>query len=368
VALEVTMTAEQLWQPVPGGSGTYVVELARGLSRVEGIRTTALVAAHRRRDARDGRVDARVRRAPLPRRLLYPAWNHLGLPRAEWTARRSDVVHATTWAVPPTARPLVVTVHDLAFLRSPEHFTAHGNAFFARALERVRRAADLVVVPSQATADDCLAAGLPQDRIRVVPHGVRVLPATPDEVAAFRQQHDLRRDYVMWCGTVEPRKNLPALLKAYALASAQGLDADLVLVGPRGWGDPAAGLGSSPETDGGVRYLGRLGEADLHRAYAGARAFCFPSIWEGFGMPVLEAMAHGVPVVTSRGTSMEEIAGGTALLADPHDPEELAQQLLDVCGDAHDTLATTALAHSRQFTWTAAAEATAAVYREAAGV
>ncbi|MDM8084689.1 glycosyltransferase family 1 protein [Cellulomonas cellasea] len=367
MTLEVTLTAEQCWQPVPGGSGTYVVELARGLADVQGVRATALVAAHRGRDAHDGRVAAPVRRAPLPRRLLYPAWNHLRLPRAEWVVRGSDVVHATTWAVPPTARPLVVTVHDLAFLRSPEHFTTHGNAFFIRALDRVRREADLIVVPSQATADDCLAAGLPRDRVRVVPHGVRILPATSDEVAAFRRQHDLRRDYVMWCGTVEPRKNLPVLLEAYAHAAARGLDADLVLVGPRGWGDATTGLGAGEGTAPGVRYLGRLDDVDLHRAYAGARAFCFPSLWEGFGMPVLEAMAHGVPVVTSRGTSMEEIAAGAALLADPHDPEELAEQLLAACGDAHDDLASTALSRSGQFTWSAAAEATAAVYREAAG-
>lgn len=367
MTIDVAVTAEQCWQPVPGGSGTYVVELLRGLAELRDIRTTALVAAHRRRDAHDGRVHGKVRRAPLPRRLLYPAWNHLGLPRAEWLVRAGDVVHATTWAVPPTERPLVVTVHDLAFLRSPEHFTAHGNAFFARALERVRREADLLIVPSQATADDCVAAGLPPDRVRIVPHGVRVLAATPDEVAAFRRQHDLRRDYVMWCGTVEPRKNLPVLLKAYSLAAERGLDADLVLVGPRGWGGPESGIGSAEATPPGVRYLGRLDEVELHRAYAGSRAFCFPSLWEGFGMPVLEAMAHGVPVVTSRGTSMEEITGGAGLLADPHDPEEVAQRLLDACGDSHDALASTALSRSRHYTWEAAAEATAAVYREASG-
>src|SRR5690606_32312221 len=152
----------------------------------------------------------------LPRRALYDAWNHLGGPSAERIARRPiDVVHATTWAVPPTRRPLVVTVHDLAFLRSPEHFTPRGVRYFTRSLARTRDEADAVIVPSQATADDCVAAGLAEADIHVVPHGVR-RPAGPYDVTGLRRRFGLEPPYVLWCGTREPRKNLPGLLAAFA--------------------------------------------------------------------------------------------------------------------------------------------------------
>jgi glycosyltransferase involved in cell wall biosynthesis len=358
--LRVALTVEQLFQPAPGGSGTYIRELVPPLSahaRLVGV------AARGHHTVPEQDLGIPVLTSALPRPALYEAWNRLRRPRLPGAADRADVVHATTWAVPPARGGLVVTVHDLAFLRAPEHFTPRGNAYFRRALEVTRREADAVIVPSQASADDCLHEGFDADRIRVVPHGVRVPEIDPAEAAAIRARLGLDRPFVFWCGTFEPRKNLPALLDAFARI-APDTDLDLVLAGPSGWGGADADV-RARLTDR-VRLLGRLSLAELHVAYAAARAFCFPSTWEGFGMPVLEAMAHGTPVVTSVGTSMAEFTADAGLLVDPTDPSALAEALLAATGDEHDRLAGLARRRAADSTWSHAAELTAAAYRDAA--
>lgn len=357
----IALTVEQLWQPVPGGSGTYIVELATALADA-GADVVGLAAAHRGGPPADLRLPVPVRHAPLPRRLLYDAWNRLPVPRAEHLVPGADVVHATTWAVPPTRRPLVVTVHDVAFLRDPGHFTPRGVRFFTRALARTRDQADVVVVPSEATAVDCVAAGIDRDRLAVVPHGVRVAAPAPDDVAAFRATHGLARPYVLWTGTREPRKNLVGLLAAFELVADDEPELDLVLVGPAGWGDDADVPAAVRAR---VHHLGRLAWPDLQLAYAGARAFCFPSLWEGFGMPVLEAMGHGVPVVTSAGTSMAEVADGAALLVDPRDPDALAAAIGRAVGPDHDALGAAGRAVAERATWATAAVRTLAAYDRA---
>lgn len=366
--LDVLLTVEQLWQPVPGGSGTYVRDLLGALVARPDLRMTGLAARHDAPPSEGWRLppDVAVTSSRLPRRALYEAWSRVRLPRAGGPARPGALVHATTWAVPPARVPLVVTVHDLAFLRSPEHFTAHGNAFFRRGLEIVRREAAAVIAVSRATRDDCVRAGIPADRVHVVPHGVSHLPVTRDAVDAFRVRHGLDRPYVLWCGTVEPRKNVDGLLHAYRQV-ADRTDLDLVLVGPSGWGDAPDAVrdAASVLPPGRVHRLGHLAPPDLHAAYAGARAFCFPSWWEGFGMPVLEAMAHGVPVVTSGGTSMDEVAGDAGVLVDPADPDAIADALLRVTGDEHADRAARSRTRAADFTWERSAARTAEVYRAA---
>lgn len=361
--LRAALSVEQLWQPVPGGSGTYIVELVDALGDVPDLDVVGLAARHAGPPPADWPLDVPVHHLPLPRALLYEAWQRLGVPRAEWVAAGIDVVHATTWALPSTRRPLVVTVHDLAFLQDAAHFSRRGNAFFRRALDRTRAVADAVIVPSRVTADDCLAAGLDPARLTVVPHGSRVTSPSEADVRAWRHRAGLSRDYVLWCGTVEPRKNLRTLLAAFALAGKALGDLDLVLVGPPGWGRmPALPDGLPRER---VHVLGHLDRAALDTAYAGARAFCFPSVREGFGLPVLEAMQHGTPVVTSAGTACAEVAGDAALLVDALDARAMAAALVDATGNAHDELARRSLVRASGFSWSAAAQATAEVYRTA---
>jgi len=359
--LQLALTVEQCWQPVPGGSGSYIVELSRELAQRAGIAATGIAARHSGPPPDDWSVAIPVRHSRLPRRALYDAWQRLGGPRAEAFTPDAEVVHATTWAIPSTRRPLVVTVHDVAFLHDASHFTARGNAFFRRALEQTR-AATSIIVPSQATADDCLAVGLRADRITVVPHASRAAMRTPGDVIELRARLGLDRPYVMWCGTIEPRKNLARLLAGFAEAAPQLPDVDLVLVGPPGWGS----LPRMPHelASDRVHVLGNVSRHDLDTVYAGASVFCFPSLREGFGLPVLEAMQHGVPVVTSRATACAEVAGDAALLVDPYDPHEIADGLVAAFG-AHDDLATASRRRAAQFTWSATTSTTISVYREA---
>lgn len=365
-ALRVGLTVEQCWQRVPGGSATYIVELAAALLAEPGVAPVGLAAVHRGPPPPDFRLAIPVRSLGLPRAALYRLWNRTPYPRAEWTVHHLDVIHATTWAIPATRRPLVVTVHDLAFLRDPAHFTARGVRFFTRALERTRAQAAVVIVPSRATAADCIAAGIDAPRIHVVPHGVHPVTRAPDIAPDAAAPPTLPARYVLWCGTFEPRKNLSGLLDAFGLVAREDPDLHLVLVGQPGWGgiqtlDVLHGKPWAAR----VHHLGRLSNADLRLAYARATAFCFPSLWEGFGLPVLEAMSFGLPVVTSVGTSMAEVTGEAGILVEPTDPAQIARGILAACGPDRARLAAAALDRSREFTWAQASALTAAAYAQA---
>jgi glycosyltransferase involved in cell wall biosynthesis len=357
------MTVEQCWQPVPGGSGTYIQELVREYSGMAGVEVTGLTAWHRRTSREDTGLAIPLRRTPLPRAALYEAWSRIRLPRE---GRGHDVVHATTWAVPGHVGPVVVTVHDLAFVHDPGHFTPRGVRFFTRGLEITRAEATAVIVPSHATRADCVAAGIDEERIHVVPHGVRPPTTTAAQVTAFQERFSLHRPYVLWAGTREPRKNLPVLLAAFSRLLAAGADLDLVLVGPQGWGPERSRLAGHQEER--VHVLGRLSGADLDAAYAGAHVFCYPSLREGYGLPVSEAMAHGVPVVTSRGTATEEVAGQAAVLVDPHDEGDVARGLTEACDPVRHPALRLASAHrAADLSWTVTAHRTLDVLRSAAG-
>ncbi|GAB2465209.1 glycosyltransferase family 4 protein [Xylanimonas ulmi] len=363
-SLDVTLVAEQLWQPVPGGSGTYIRELASALVARGDVALRAVRAAGPQGDGHGLPASVPIDQSRLPRAALYEAWTRWRLPRVP--GPRPQVLHATTWAVPPRSAPLVVTVHDLAFRRSPEHFTPRGVAFFERALTATRRDADAVIVPSLATRDDAVAAGVDPSRLHVIAHGVSAAPVDEAAATAFRARHGITRPYVLWCGAIEPRKNLGVLLDAFSRL-VEETDLDLVLVGPDGWGGAAQDLrarrAALPADR--VHVLGAVSWRELQEAYAAARVFCFPSLWEGFGMPVLEAQAHGVPVVTSRGTSMAEVVGGGAVLIDPLDADDVAAGIQVAVGPAHGDLAAAARANAAAYTWERSAEQHVTAYRAA---
>ncbi len=352
------MSSSSSGSPFPQDPGTYIRGLAHGFADLDDVAAVGIAARHGGATTPDGDPGLPVRFSRLPRQLLYPAWQRLGQPRAERTARGIELCHATTWAVPPTRLPLVVTVHDLAFLQRPEVFTAHGNAYFRRALDAVRDRAAILITPSHDTARACEQAGIEQGRLQVVPHGTDVSPVDSARVGQVVGRHGIRGPYVMWAGTIEPRKNVSTLLAAYALLATNPDVPDLVLVGPAGWG----ALPEIPEAvRARVHLTGHVPREELHALYAGASCFVFPSLAEGFGLPVLEAMAHGAPVVTSRGTACAEVAGDAALLVDPLDTEALAAAVLAALEDAA-ALGRAGIARAAQFTWAAAARSTADAY------
>jgi glycosyltransferase involved in cell wall biosynthesis len=358
--LRIAMTVEQCWHRVPGGTAVAAIGMARALQARPDVDIVGVSALHRA-VPNGWRPPIEVRALPLPRVALYETWHRLRRPAVQLATGTVDVVHATTIAMPPKSAPLVVTMHDLAWVHEPAHFTARGVRFFERGLELALADADLVLCSSQATLRDCEAVGFARDRLRLVPLGVQVRSVSDADVRRARRRYGLERPYALWTGTVEPRKNLAGLLRAFDSVDA---DADLVLAGPRGWNEDLEALVAGAER---VRTLGFVPGDHLGALYAGARLFCFPSLLEGFGFPVLEAMAHGTPVVTSRGTSTEELAGDAAVLVDPRDPASIAAGLQRVLADDDlaRRLAKAGRARAATFSWERCAQFVRRAYEEA---
>ncbi len=299
----------------------------------------------------------------MPRLALYESWHRVRRPAVERATGPVDVIYVTGMAMPPPSAPLVVTVHDLSFLRDPAESTRHGRRFFERAIELARADVRLVTCPSQATIEDCVEQGFDRDRLRLVPWGIDAPEAGAADVERVRSTYRLQQPYVLWVGTIEPRKNLPTLLEAFRRLDRHGLE--LVLIGPRGWNEDLDGhLGSA---GGRVRALGFVPEADKRALFAGAEVFCLPSLREGFGLPVLEAMAQGAPVITSKGTATEEAAGDAAILIDPQDAPALAEALAAVLDSPDDAAAMRSASRRRaaELPWSRTAELLEAAFREA---
>jgi glycosyltransferase involved in cell wall biosynthesis len=366
--VRVAFTLEQCWHPVPGGTAVAALELARAFEERRDVELVGVAARHRADPPDPWRPPLPVAQLPLPRLVLYESWHRLRRPSVERATGRVDVVHATGIAMPPATRPVVSTVHDLAYLDYPEMFSRAGLRFFRRALELTLAEAVLVLCSSLATLARCRAAGFDETRLRHVPLGVRVEPAGEGEVHRVRERYRLAGRYVLWTGTVEPRKNLPGLLRAFARVEPP---VDLALVGPVGWNEDLEGvLVSLPESvRGRIRRLGWVDGRELAALYAGASVFCFPSLLEGFGFPVVEAMAHGTPVVTSTGTSTEELVAGDAGVAvPPTDADAIADAVSRILADTElaTRLAAAGVERAAEYTWERTAALVEAAYRDAA--
>jgi glycosyltransferase involved in cell wall biosynthesis len=276
-----------------------------------------------------GRVSSVVRDA-----LWYPV-------RLGRRARDLDVLHCTTFRGPVGSRiPTVVTVHDLAILRAPEAFPRWHRLYGKAGLTRVLRSADAIVAVSEFTGAEVVElAHVPKERIRVVPNGVDAVFTSEGPRADG--------DYVLAVATLEPRKNL-----ARAVDAAREAGVELRVVGARGWGEV--------DVDG---WVGAVPDAELAALYRGARCLVYPSLYEGFGLPVLEALACGTPVVTSRGTAMEEVAGGAAVLVDPLSVSAIASGIGEAIS-RREELVPVGVERARTFTWERAADAVVELWRQ----
>ena len=296
----------------------------------------------------------------LARLALLHAATRLCLPVVDWIGPRVDVFHASQqmWN-PPRLTRVTATLYDMTCWLVPETHSARnvqGARLFA---ERVMRRADGLVAISESTRQDAVRIlGLDPARIEVI------YPGIADAFFHARPAH-AERPYVLFVGTVEPRKNLDTLLDAWKQVRPELRGAfDLMVAGPEGWGD-ASTLARLRAGDGGVRYLGYVAEEDLPGLTAGATAFVYPSLYEGFGLPLGQAMAAGVPLITSNVSSMPEVAGDAALLVDPRSPAEIAAALerLIESPELRATLAKNGLARSHRFTWDACARQSLAFFR-----
>lgn len=366
-SLRVAMVAEQLLQEVPGGIGTYVRALLRRLPPA-GVELEPVVAMHRAGTLTQSGLP-HARRLPYPRQLLYRRWAQGRRPSFGGEA---SIVHAPSLAFPPRDdRPLVVTVHDTIFLDNPEAFTDHGADFHKTMLDRLNEA-DLVIVPSKATAESLAATDKPHQRVRIVPMGTDIEPPPPDERERMLDRLKVQRPYVLWMGTLEPRKNPEGVVRGFARAVEGGLPEgdklNLYMVGPPGWwsGD-VRDLISSRGLAERVRRIDEQPVGVRAALYAEASVFVFPSFAEGFGLPVLEAMACGTPVVTSNRSSLPEVAGSAALLCDPDDNESIAAGISKILRDTDlaEDLRRLGLRRASEFSWDRTADETVSCYREA---
>jgi glycosyltransferase involved in cell wall biosynthesis len=326
--VRLAIVLEQCLAPVPGGTGRYSREVAAALARTAapGDEVVGVVAWHR--DTRAAQVDGvRLQRLPLPRRALVAAWE-----RGVGPAPAADVVLAPTPLWPGRRTPAsVVVVHDAVPWTHPQTLTPRGVAWHRRAVAAAARTAALVVVPTQAVAAE-LARHVALRDVLVVGEGVTAaldLPADADSRAAALGLPDR---YLLTVATLEPRKGLDVLLAALGTPCAP--DLPLLCAGQPGWGDQdpvalAAAAGLAPDR---VRLLGRVSDPDLAVLLARATALVVPSRAEGFGLPLLEAMAVGTPVVTSDAPALVEVGGGAARVS-ALDPSALARALAEVARD-----------------------------------
>lgn len=256
---------------------------------------------------------------------------------------RVDVLHCTTFRAPLRPRaPLVVTVHDLALLRHPDAFPRWHRATGTRALRAGVAAADAIVCVSAFTRDELVALlDVPPERARIVPNAVDPVFSQDGRAA--------EGDYVLAVGTLEPRKNLEAAVEAARLAGVE-----LRVAGAAGWGGIAV-----------EGWVGEPSDDELAALMRGARCLVYPSLYEGFGLPVLEAMACGTPVVTSRGGATEEVAGRAAVLVDPHDPAAIAAGI-EEADRRRGELVSAGRERAAAFTWERSADLVEALWRELA--
>jgi glycosyltransferase involved in cell wall biosynthesis len=354
-----------------GGIGRYTRELVAALFRMESAHRYTIFAATGGLENRDWRLgienlqslvsDLQFRAVPITDDWLHRLWQRLRLPiPVEVITGPLDVFYSPDFVLPPTRRGTrtLLTVHDLSFLYYPDAFVPSLRVYLERVVPRSVARADRVLADSKATRDDLVAHfGAPPEKVQVLYSGVdaRFCPEKErGEQERLRDKYGIEFPYVLSLGTLQPRKNYVRLIKAFANLPLANLR--LYIAGGRGWLYEDIFAEAQKHGDR-VHVLGFVDDADLPALYRGAALFAFPSLYEGFGIPPLEAMACGVPVVCSNASSLPEVAGDVALMVDPFDVDALAQAMARVLEDAdlRREMIAKGLAQAERFTWEKAA-------------
>ncbi len=300
----------------------------------------------------------------LPARAVRELWSRgASWPKAEHWTGPVDVVHALNYVAPPARAPVIVAVHDLTFVRFPELCTADTLRYGELIRRAIARGATVQTGSEFIAAEIRAEFGIATGRVVSIPWGVGAVTGG-DADAGARLAGGPR--YVLALGRIEPRKNLPGLVRAFSAVAASDPEARLVIAGPDGWGEESfdAAIGASPSRDRIVR-KGYVTAGQRRDLLAGATVFAYPSRYEGFGLPPLEAMAAGVATVAGRAGSLPEVLGDGALLVDPLDDDELAGALRRLLDEPVERAALVARGREQvaRYTWSAAAERFASLYR-----
>jgi glycosyltransferase involved in cell wall biosynthesis len=306
--------------------------------------------------------------SPISERNYARIWRRLNLPiPVEWWTGRIDVFHGTDFFAPPTRRGVrrIITIHDLAFERYPDETMPGMLTTLKRDVPRSVQQADAIISVSEATRRDVIDIyDAPPDHVITIPHGVSERFFRRGALSTdIRQKLNIPNDpIILTVGTLQPRKNHLRLVQAFAHVRGNAV---LVIAGAKGWGyqaviDEVARLRIRNP----VRFVGQVSDADLPDLYRSADLFVYPALYEGFGLPPLEAMASGVPVIASNTSSLPEVVGDAGLLVDPLDVDQIAGAIQHVLDDPslRDTLAEKGVARAREFTWERTARLTMAVY------
>ena len=381
--IRVAFNATPLLSPVTG-IGNYIVELGAALAEIEDIDaysfyrfrwrhespSIAVAGAH----SASRSVIARLRRWVPFRGALRHAARYLGF--AGGLRRfKIDLYHEQNYVPLSYEVPVVITIHDLSWIRYPEAHPADRVRWLARGLPKAVDRASRILVDSDFVRGEVLATfGVDTARVHTAHLGVArdFHPRDASQTARSLRPLGLTHgSYLLTVGTIEPRKNLAHMLEAYALLPVAVRERfPLVIAGARGWHSSGMVTRLRRMTDGQVRFLGQVDHTLLRDLYAGAALFAFSSLYEGFGLPPLEAMASGAPVIVSDRASLPEVVGDAGELMDPMDPEQTAQKLLALLEDpkVRLELARRGLQRASRFTWASCAQLTHAVYRLALGV
>ena len=334
------------------GSLGGLAEACAGKHEIVAFAPTSLRGPDRIRAALAG-IDVEVRTWRLPfSHALRTGWSVAGHPAAERLIGGFDVLHFSDWMYPPQAGGVrATTIHDLVPLHHPEWTTPRTRSMHTRKYRNAAATCDVVFVNSEFTGRDLTETlGVSAERVRVA------RPAAKDVCRLDGAAADLGAPYVLTVATLEPRKNLGALIEAHRLL---GGDLLLAVVGAEGWGEQP--LLDDPR----MRRLGYVSDEELARLYRGAAVAVYPSRFEGFGIPVIEAMACGIPVVVSSHESLDEASGQAAVRADPDDPRAIAAAIERALAE-REVRAATGLEHARTFSWRAVGEIFLRGYEEAA--
>ena len=374
IGLEITAAVQQ-----SGGIGRYVREMLSALSDIDQSNQYRLFYASKNRSNHtvlDLPENFRVRQLPVNDIWLARIWQRMRLPLpVELITGSLDIYHSPDFTLPPTLRniPTLLTVHDLSFLRTPESAAPGLRGYLEVAVKRSVKLATHVLADSQSTKDDLIELyATPEDKITVLYAGVSSAfrPVTDsNKLMKVREHYKLGgKPFVLSVGTLQPRKNHVTLIKAFEQALSDS-EYNLVLAGGQGWSyEEVHELVRSRALQHRVLFPGFVADEDLSALYSSADVMTFPSLYEGFGLPVLEAMACGVPVLASNTSCLPEVAGGAAVFVNPRNVEAMSDALLKLVSnvDLRKTLREKGFERVEQFRWQSSAVKLLEVYRDLA--